>query len=139
MASKQDIARMEVFYGTTSDEDIREALLQCFPVVAKNAGLYRISNKVFCQVLEEPRSVSYQYDPGVLVEEVTKLKTLFEREFLVKSTSRFVLRPDAGEVFDQVEPAEYKRARAFLIVPGSEVCTNKGEFDEFVITVRFFS
>ena len=93
-------------YMKTSDDDIRKYLETIKIVGLGNHGkgtvhgLYEISDELLEKVRKNPREISYQFElelSDMLLEGLTPYKRIV---FLVKSSSRFFLKPDIGEVFD---------------------------------------
>lgn len=126
-------------YGRTSTERIREVLEQVKPVVMGNKGVgsihgyYSLSEEKLASVKKEPRNISYPFDSGELGEYVPDLKEYRRMDFYVKSSSRFFLKPDIGEVIDQMTEEDLKNTDAIHIVQGSE-CIANHEGDHFVMT-----
>jgi len=104
-----EISGLYYQYGKTSDEDIRKFLSHAQIVVLENKGVgtihgyYSLSNKAMEKILEKPRNVSLTFDATETSKKLVKgLKEYKDIMFLVKSTSRFFLKPDIGEVIDQI-------------------------------------
>lgn len=99
-------------YKKTSDEKIREYLNDnnIKLVVLQNKGVgtiqgyYPLSDESMVKILEKPRNVSLTFDAtetsNDYIENLKEYKTI---KYLVKSTSRFFLKPDIGEIFDQID------------------------------------
>ncbi len=96
-------------YKKTTDEEIREQLSKIKLVKKQHKGVnsifgyYPMSDIAMAKILEKPRNVSLTFDAtetaDVPLEGLTELKTI---TYLVKSTSRFFLKPDIGEIIDQI-------------------------------------
>lgn len=96
-------------YKKTSDEDIRKYLKDIKIVILQNKGVgtiqgyYPLSDESIVKILNEPRNISLSFDAtetsNVCIENLKEYKTI---KYLVKSTSRFFLKPDIGEIFDQI-------------------------------------
>ena len=96
-------------YKKTSDDDIRKHLSNIKIVVLQNKGVgtiqgyYPLSDKSIAKILEKPRNISLSFDAvetsDNCIENLKEYKTI---KYLVKSTSRFFLKPDVGEIFDQI-------------------------------------
>lgn len=55
------------------------------------------------KILEKPRNVSLTFDATETSDTpIEGLKEFKKIKYLVKSTSRFFLKPDIGEIFDQI-------------------------------------
>lgn len=96
-------------YKKISDEDIRKYLEKIDIVIAQNKGIgtmqgyYPLSEYSMAKIMEKPRNVSLSFD-ATETSDICHLnlevyKTI---KYLVKSTSRFFLKPDIGEIFDQI-------------------------------------
>ena len=96
-------------YKKTSDEDIKKHLQRIKIVVLQNKGVgtiqgyYPLSAASMEKILEKPRNVSLSFDAteteDACLQNLVEYKTI---KYLVKSTSRFFLKPDVGEMFDQI-------------------------------------
>lgn len=96
-------------YKKTSDDDIRKHLENIKIVVLQNKGVgtiqgyYPLSTTSMNKIKEKPRNVSLSFDAteteDTCLENLKEYKTI---KYLVKSTSRFFLKPDIGEIFDQI-------------------------------------
>lgn len=96
-------------YKKTTDDDIRKYLDKIKIVVLENKGegtihgYYELSETEMKKIKERPRNTSLTFDAiktsDKLVTGLVKYKTIV---FLVKSSSRFFLKPDIGEVFDAI-------------------------------------
>jgi len=94
-------------YMSVSDDDIRNHLkrIQIFKKV--NGSFFKINDTTLEKVLENPRNISLTYDADNIKETETKnLINVKKIKYLCKSTSRFFLKADIGEVFDQINPSE---------------------------------
>ena len=96
-------------YKKTSDEDIRKHLGRIKIVVLQNKGVgtmqgyYPLSEKAMAKILNKPRNVSLSFDATETADSpIENLKEYKKIQYLVKSTSRFFLKPDVGEIFDQI-------------------------------------
>jgi hypothetical protein len=97
-------------YKKTSDDNIRKHLSNIKIVVLENKGVgtiqgyYPLSDESMVKILEKPRNISLSFDAtetaGKPIENLKEYKTI---KYLVKSTSRFFLKPDVGEIFDQID------------------------------------
>src|SRR5690606_26011934 len=66
-------------------------------------GYYSISQESLDKVIEDPRGYSLTFDAHATGDQPLLDLVPFKRiMFLVKSSSRFFLKPDVGEIFDQI-------------------------------------
>jgi len=96
-------------YKKTSDDDIRKHLEKIKIVVLENKGVgtiqgyYPLSTSSMEKILKKPRNVSLSFDAteteDTCLQNLKEYKTI---RYLVKSSSRFFLKPDIGEIFDQI-------------------------------------
>jgi hypothetical protein len=97
-------------YKKTSDQQIRDYLKEIKILVVGNKGkgtvhgFYELADKSLKKILAKPRENSLTFDATEKGNYVGELpwKELGTITFLCKSTSRFFLKPDIGEVFDQI-------------------------------------
>lgn len=96
-------------YKKTTDDEIREHLKTIKIVVLQNKGVgtiqgyYPLSNESMTKILKKPRNISLSFDATQTDENpIENLKVFKTIKYLVKSTSRFFLKPDIGEIFDQI-------------------------------------
>lgn len=97
-------------YKKTSDDDIRKYLNRIKIVILENKGVgtlhsyYPLTEDSLAKIMEKPRNVSLSFDAteteNTPIENLKEYKTI---KYLVKSTSRFFLKPDIGEIFDQID------------------------------------
>jgi hypothetical protein len=105
------ITKMNANYGKTSDEQIRLYLTK-IKLVRKDHkrmntifGFYPISDETFQKIYCNPRGTAYNMDENPTQDTpVSNLKPFKSVSFICKSSSRFILKADIGEIFDQIEP-----------------------------------
>jgi len=107
-------------YKSTSLEDIKRHLKQIKIVREKDGKYYPISDKNFTKMLEKPRNVSLTFDATDLQKTPVELTEIKKIEYLVKSSSRFFLKPDIGEVFDQINEMD--------LIHTTAICVNIEEY-----------
>ncbi len=96
-------------YKKTSDDDIRKYLGKIKIVILENKGVgtvqgyYPLSEESVAKIMEKPRNISLSFDATETsdkpIDNLVEYKTI---KYLVKSSSRFFLKPDIGEIFDQI-------------------------------------
>jgi len=109
MEEKISISGLYYRYQKTSDDDIRKYLSNIKIVILQNKGIgtihgyYPLNQESMSNILESPRKVSLSFDAtkteDIPINNLKEYKTI---TYLVKSTSRFFLKPDVGEIFDQI-------------------------------------
>jgi len=134
-------------YGKTTDDDIRKHLSKISLVAEKNLGVgtyhgyYPLSTEAMEKVNSNPRGTSLTFDATATSDipflDLVEIKTV---EFLVKSTSRFFLKPDVGEIFDQIS------FRDLLHDNIKAICLNKGyqelpktDGEHFILSATLFT
>lgn len=144
MPEEKITEKLYASYGRTSDAEIISLLGRINIVrvthkgVGSEYGYYTIDDKTMEKILAKPRSVSHTWDhaPNKLVRGLREFKSIL---FLVKSSSRFCLKPDIGEVFDAMSEEDKVRAVAIetLTEPAVVVpeCSNA---DHFICTAILF-
>lgn len=94
-------------YKSCSTENIRKYLKTIKIVMKSNDKYYALKYDAVQKISEKPRNISLSFDVYKDFEELTlnleKIKTI---TYLVKSSSRFFLKPDIGEIFDQISYME---------------------------------
>jgi hypothetical protein len=110
-------------YGKTSDDEIREHLSNIYIVLETNNGIgtlhgyYPLSNDVMSKIIDRPREASLSFDNLKTSKKLLlNLKVYKTIKYLVKSSSRFYLKPDVGEIFDQIEPDDLIEGKIQAIV-----------------------
>jgi hypothetical protein len=107
------LSRLYYRYKKISDDEIRKNLQTIRLVRLENKGVgtlhgyYPLSKKSIDKIIKKPRNVSLTFDAHETAK--TPIKNLVEYKkitFLVKSSSRFFLKPDVGEIFDQIPMEE---------------------------------
>lgn len=96
-------------YKKIEDKEIRKQL-EGIKIVKreKHAGgqitkYYPLSKESMKKIKKKPRNVSLTFDAEkVSLRAINGLKPLKIITYLCKSTSRFFLKPDIGEIFDQI-------------------------------------
>jgi hypothetical protein len=107
---KYSIPGLYYKYKKTSDEEIRKLLdkVKIVRMQHKGAGsvygYYPISDESLNKMKEDPRGNSLTFDTTETKgEALMGLEEYKKFVFLVKSSSRFFLKPDIGEVIDQID------------------------------------
>jgi hypothetical protein len=98
-------------YKSASNDTIRDVLKRVKIITKGNieidkiSGYYPLTDKAIKKIAKEPRKISLTFlDKTEISDECIKgLKHKKTITFLVKSSSRFFLKPDIGEVIDQIE------------------------------------
>jgi hypothetical protein len=96
-------------YGKTEDKKIRD-LLKKVKIVKKaeignsnTFGYYPLTKEATKKIMVKPRNVSLTFDATETnTKSIKGLLSYMKVPFLVKSSSRFFLKPDIGEVIDQI-------------------------------------
>jgi hypothetical protein len=121
---KNEISLSKLYYNykKTSDEDVREFLKKVKIVRKEHKGVgsvygyYELSDAHLKKMLAKPRNISLTFDAtNTKPKPLTKLKYGKSFYFLVKSSSRFFLKPDIAEVIDQI-PYEDKYCSELLAI-----------------------
>jgi len=90
-------------YKKVSDDKIREYLERIVVVKHIGRGFYPLSKRAMDKIKKKPRNISLTFDATSTNR--TRVKGLHiwkEVTYLVKSSSRFFLKPDIGEIFDAI-------------------------------------
>jgi len=142
---KLSISGLYYRYKQTSDNDIEKHLKTIKIVVLKDNGIgttygyYPLSQNSMDKILESPRSVSLSYDatetdPDCL-EGLSEYKTI---RYLVKSTSRFFLKPDIGEIFDQIHYRDLlsDKIKAIQYIPSALETLDDTQGEHFILEAK---
>jgi hypothetical protein len=100
-------------------------------------GYYPISQESLEKIKKNPRGTSLTFDAHETGEQpLTGLTKYKDIVFLVKSTSRFFLKPDVGEIFDQInyhDLWDYKFIKAICLNEGFDTLPDT-EGEHFLMT-----
>lgn len=113
-----DFPALKANYGKTSDEEIKKLLEHINLVVLADKGVgtihgyYTFDDKNISAIKAKPRGISYTFITVEPNELINDLKTYKEIVFYIKSSSRFFLKPDIGEVFDQMTDEDKEQTKA---------------------------
>jgi len=141
----EQICRLYYGYKKTTKEQILKRLESVKIVVLENKGVgtiygyYQLSEEAMTKIVNDPRGQSLTFDayttsdnlmPGLVVAK--------ECLFLVKSTSRFFLKPDIGEVLDAISFHDWRSHNivALCIVKGSHEELPGTDGEHFLMTVQ---
>lgn len=118
-------------YKKVDDDKIREILSKIKLVKKEHKGVdsifgyYPLCDASIKKIIEKPRNVSLTFDAEEsLNEPLPGLEIYKTIVFLVKSTSRFFLKPDIGEVFDQINFHDLYQPYEF-----SAICVNFNDYE----------
>jgi hypothetical protein len=125
-------------YKKTSCEDIVKHLERILIVQTTHKGVgsvygyYAIDGNTLANIKKAPRGISHTFDfkPG---EHVPDLKEFKRITFLVKSSSRFFMKPDIGEIFDQMTEEDLRETKAIETLHEEAVAIYCPEGDEFLV------
>ena len=143
--TKEVMARLKSNYDSTKTPQINELLKAIKPVVLTNKGIntmqgyYALNDEKMAEVAAKPRNISYFFDPGEPGEYIPNLEAKGTIQFYVKSSSRFFLKPDIGEVFDQMTDEQRATITAVCIVRGSQIEVDNGNGDHFLMDVQLLA
>lgn len=128
-------------YKNTSDDDIRKYLKKIKIVKLENKGVgsvfgyYPLNKKSIDKISKKPRNVSLTFDATDTDDKPLKNLTEFKTvTYLVQSTSRFFLKPDIGEIFDQIEWRDLDDIKAICFNTDSETLDDT-QGEHFLMTV----
>jgi hypothetical protein len=118
-------------YKRVEDDEIRKVLKQVKLLKQEHKGVgsvygyYPLNAEAMKKIIEKPRNISLTFDATETEDTpVTGLEEYKKIVFLVKSTSRFFLKPDIGEVFDQIDFNDLIGGATF-----DAICVNLGEYE----------
>lgn len=101
-------------YGKCEDKKIKDLLKKVKLVKKREIGesgtyaYYPLTSKAMKKIMSAPRNVSLTFDAAeTTTKQIKDLVPYMEMIFLVKSSSRFFLKPDVGEIADQIPWEEF--------------------------------
>lgn len=104
------ISELYYKYKRVDLDEIKKYLTKVKYVILTNKGhgtihgYYPLSDECLAKMVEAPRGKSLTFDLSETADEpILNLEEYKRITFLVKSTSRFFLKPDIGEIFDQID------------------------------------
>ncbi len=110
MEQNKEIQQLYYRYKRRDDEEIRKDMEKMPIVKLMNKGVgtvqgyYPLNDACIAKISKKPRNVSLTFDVIDTADQpLTGLKVYKELTYLVKSSSRFFLKPDVGEIMDQIE------------------------------------
>jgi hypothetical protein len=116
------IPRLYYRYKKTGDDELREILsrIQIVHLTHKGpgtiVGYYPLSDECVASIKEKLRTVSLTFDNSTTKDEpILDLKPYKEFVYLVKSSSRFFLKPDFGELIDALEYDDQHNSKVVAI------------------------
>lgn len=132
---------IDILYGrykSKSLEQIRNYLKTIKIVEKENDKYYSISDEDMNKISDKPRNISFTFDSHTL--DYTELNlTIFKIiPFLVKSSSRFFLKADIGEVFDQIDEKDINKTSAIYVDSENYKIVNS-EGDHFLMEAVLFT
>ncbi len=129
-------------YKKTSDDDIRKYLGKIKIVILKKGGYYPLNEKSLAKIIEKPRNVSLSFDATETskepIENLVEYKTI---KYLVKSTSRFFLKPDVGEIFDQINFRDLfdNKIKAIEYISDSYITLDDTSGEHFILEAKLLT
>jgi len=117
-------------YKRVEDDEIRKVLKQVKLVKKEHKGVgsvygyYPLNATAMKKIIEKPRNISLTFDAtNTIKTPIMGLEEYKSIVFLVKSTSRFFLKPDIGEVFDQIDFND------LMSVEFDAICVNLDDYE----------
>ena len=135
---KENVLIQQLYYryNRVSDEEIKKHLHKLTIVKKKNGKYYPLNKTAIGKIKKKPRNVSLTFDATGTSK--TPIIGLIEKKtitYLVKSTSRFFLKPDVGEILDQIHWEDFydKDFKAICFNEGYETLEGT-EGEHFLMT-----
>jgi hypothetical protein len=141
---KVSISGLYYNYGNVDDANIRKCLNNIKIVIQKKTGnktqYYPLTDKFLKKVSKKPRNFSIRFDPTISKDAITGLEKYKTITYLVKSSSRFILKPDIGEVFDQIRFDELycDKLKAISLNEGYELLPDT-QGEHFIMTATLLT
>lgn len=144
---KYSITGLYYRYKKMSDDDIRKYLDKITLTRVDDKGIgtikgyYPISQESFEKVYKNPRGQSLTFDAHATGDQPLLDLVPFKRiMFLVKSSSRFFLKPDVGEIFDQINHRDlwYDKIKAICLDEGYQTLDDT-QGEHFLMTATLLT
>lgn len=136
------IAGLYYRYKKTSDERLKEFLSRIL-IVKENANseFCKINESGMKKMIEKPRGISLTFDAAEIEKTpVVGLKKWKTITYLVKSSSRFFLKPDIGEIFDQIDFDDLHGSKLKAICVNEDYQTlDETEGEHFLMTATLLT
>lgn len=140
MNKEVSISGLYYRYKRRSDEKIREFLKDIKIVILQNKGVgtiqgyYPLSEASMAKILEKPRNVSLIFDATETSDTPIENLKIFKRiKYLVKSSSRFFLKPDVGEIFDQIDREDISIIKAIQYLSNTHELLPDTDGEHFIL------
>jgi len=122
-------------YKSKSIYEIQTYLNRIQVVREKDGKYYSLSEENLSKMFDKPRNISLTFDTDLQNEplELIELKTI---KYLVKSSSRFFLKPDIGEVFDQCDELDLRKISAICVDIDNHVLIDGTDGEHFIMEAK---
>lgn len=109
-ANKEVLKELYDNYGRTTDDEINQYLskIQLFKKV--NTKYFPYTDSFIKKIKEKPRKSTF-FDSEIQKKNFEGLDEWKRVIYLVKSSSRFFLKADIGEIFDQIDRADIPKIK----------------------------
>jgi hypothetical protein len=122
-------------YGRTSDDTIKRHLKRIKLLKRDGDKFYEYTTESIQKVLDKPRNISLGFESDNTIEyEMKHMIEVKEISYLCKSSSRFFLKPDIGEIFDQIEESELNRINGIAFNQDTQGGPINEDYDHFIMT-----
>jgi len=103
-------------YKSRSLEEIISYLKHIKIVKMEDDEYFPLDNDTMSNIIKKPRNVSFTFNSEITTDKGNLILSVFKTiPFLVKSSSRFFLKPDIGEVFDQISDEDINQISAIYV------------------------
>ncbi len=100
---ESSISELYKKYGKTKNKDIESYLNKITLVIKKGEYYYPLVESLLKKIKKEKRKYSVTWETTTEKDYLSNLNEYKKVVYLVKSSSRFILKPDIGEIFDQID------------------------------------
>lgn len=125
-------------YGRTRNENIRKYLKNIKIVLKEGDNYFEINDNLFQKIKNNPRGISFTFSSEKPKEKSLSLFIFNEIDVLVKSSSRFFLKPDIGEIFDQMNEDLINKTYAIYLNTENYQIINEG-MDHFLMSATLLT
>jgi len=120
-------------YKSTTDETIKRHLKRIKLLKREGDKFYEYNTDSIKKILKKTRGVSLGFESKNTIEyEMKHMIEVKEINYLCKSSSRFFLKPDIGEIFDQIDETQLNRINGIAFNQDYEGPINN-EQDHFIM------
>lgn len=117
-----DTKKLYENYVRTSDDTIKKHLKRIKILQRDGDIFHEYTTESIKYAIEKPRNISLIFAGNTNDYEMKHMIEVKEIKYLCKSSSRFFLKPDIGEIFDQLEESDLNRINGIAFNQDYDKC-----------------